>query len=375
MNTAPEDETRRAWVEVDLGALRRNFARLAERAGGASRLIAMLKADGYGLGAVAVARALAGSPPWAFGVATLEEGAELRRAGVEGRVIVFSPCPPLDAGALADYALEPAVSSLDALRRFGASAPDGAPLAVHLEIDTGMGRLGLLAEDAERWIGDLVETLRSYPLALASTFTHFHSADSDPDATLEQDRRFRAVLDALRAAGVEPGLTHAANSAALLSEGAPGHDLARPGIYLYGGGPGDPEPVASVRARVLDVRTLPAGHAVSYGATWRAEGPVRLATLGIGYGDGLRTRLSNRGFVLLGGRKAPIRGAVCMDVTVVQIAPDSSVAPGDRATLLGTDGEERITLAELADAYDAIDYEVLTGLGGRLSRIHLDGRP
>jgi alanine racemase len=375
LNTAPEDETRRAWVEVDLGALRRNFATLAERAGGASRLLVMLKADGYGLGAVAVARALGEAPPWAYGVATLEEGAELRRVGVEGRVIVFSPCPPLDAGALAASSLEPAVSSLDALRRFGSAAREGGPLSVHLEIDTGMGRLGLLAEDADRWTGELAEALRTYPLRLASTFTHFHSADSDPDATREQERRFRSALDALRAAGVDPGLTHAANSAALFSQGTSDHDLARPGIYLYGGGPGDPEPVASVRARVLDVRTLPAGHAVSYGATWRAEGPARLATLGIGSGDGLRTRLSNRGFVLLGGRKAPIRGAVCMDVTVVQVAPDSSVAPGDRATLLGTDGEERITLAELADAYDAIDYEVLTGLGGRLSRIYLDRQP
>jgi alanine racemase len=375
LNTVPEDETRRAWVEVDLGALRRNFAALAERAGGASRLIVMLKADGYGLGAVSVARALAGSPPWAYGVATVEEGAELRRAGVEGRIIVFSPCPPLDAGMLAADALEPAVSSLEALRRFGAAASGEAPLPVHLEIDTGMGRLGLLAGEAGAWTGELAETLRAYPLRLASTFTHFHSAGSDPEATREQERRFRSALETLRAAGVDPGLTHAGNSAALLSRGTAGHDLARPGIHLYGGGPGDPEPVASVRARVLDVRTLPAGHAVSYGATWRTGEPARLATLGIGYGDGLRTRLSNRGFVLLGGRKAPIRGAVCMDVTVVEVPPDAPVAPGDRATLLGMDGEERITLAELADAYDAIDYEVLTGLGGRLTRVYLEPRP
>jgi alanine racemase len=374
LDRAPKDETRRAWVEVDLGALRRNFARLAERAGGPSHLIAMVKADAYGLGAPVVAGTLRETGPWAFGVATVEEGAELRAAGIDERIIVFAPCPPLDSGALWAERLEPSVSSIDGLRWYASGGPAGGVLPVHLEIDTGMGRQGLLAGEADRWIGELGGLLEQLPVRLASTFTHFHSAEFDPEATSEQMRRYLSVLEEMRGSGIDPGRTHAANSAALLEHGLMGVELARPGIFLYGGGHGHPEPVVAVRARVLDVRTLPAGHGVSYGATWKASAPTTLATLGIGYGDGLRTSLSNRGAVLVHGAKAPIRGAVCMDVTIVEIGEDARGEVGDRVTVLGTEGEETITLAELANAMDATEYEVLTGLRGRLSRVYLESR-
>ncbi len=335
----------------------------------------MVKANGYGLGAVPVARTLAALGPWAFGIATVDEGAELRSAGLGQRMIVFSACPPLDAAALWELDLEPTISSLDALRDFGAAAPaggEGHELPVHLEIDTGMGRLGLAAAEAGRWSPELADLLGRLPVRLASTFTHFHSAEEDRAATAEQLRLYQEALVHVRSAGVDPGSTHVANSAALVEGDASGIERARPGIYLYGGGIGGSEPVASVRARILDVRHLPAGHPVSYGATWRPDRPARLATLGIGYGDGIRTCLSNRGSALVGGGKAPIRGAVCMDMTVVEIVDGADVAPGDRATLLGSDGEETITLSELARTCGTMDYEILTGLGGRLPRVYLD---
>lgn len=331
----------------------------------------MLKADGYGLGAVRLAGALGREEATrALGVATVDEGAELRAAGCEGRIVVFSPCAGRDVADLLEHRLEPAVSSVGALEALAAGTPPSRTLPVHLEVDTGMGRLGVVAGERDRWLPRVRSLLEGPGLELVSTFTHFHSAGSDDEATDAQAARFREVLEALRAAGVDPGRVHLANSEAALRRPDLVADLVRPGLYLFGGLGGDP--VASVRARVLDVRRVPEGHTVSYGATFRVSRPSRLATLGIGYGDGLRRELSNRGAALVGGRRTPIRGAVCMDVTVVDVTDVPEVEPGDVATLLGRDGGEEIALEDLASACGTIPYEILTGLGGRLPRV--DGR-
>lgn len=361
---------RRAWVEVDLGALLRNFDRLSGLAGGPHHILAMVKADAYGLGAVRVGRTLRDAGAWGLGVATVAEGAELRRAGLEERIVVFSPCPPVDAEAVVELGLEPSVSSLEGLRYFADAARPDRPLPVHVEVDTGMGRLGLRDEEAREWIRGLAAALEGSDVVLASTYTHFHSAGRDPDSVREQWERYGAVLDLVREEGIDPGLTHAANSPALLGDVGIVADLARPGIHLYGGGAHGAEPVVSVRARVVDVRTLPAGSTVGYDATWRSNRETRLATLGIGYGDGLPWKLSNRGTALVGGRTAPIRGGVCMDVTVVETTDGPPVHPGEVATLMGEDGEERITLAALARTCESMEYEILTGWGGRLPRVY-----
>lgn len=359
-------------MEVDLDALRRNYEALRTRVGGATLLLPMLKADGYGLGAVRVARALSGLEPWALGVATVDEARELRDAGSNDRLVVFSPCPPVDADEIVRLGVEPAVSSLEALRSFHEAADgDAGPLPVHLEVDTGMGRLGLLASEAGEWIPEAAALLEDGAVEVASTFTHFHSAASDPTATRRQAERFEEVLRAMRAAGLAPGPTHLANSAAILRHPELEADVARPGLYLYGGL--GAEPVASVRARVLDVRELPADHPVSYGALYRTEARARIGTLGIGYGDGLRHDLSERGHVIVHGRRAPVRGAVCMDVTAVDVTEIDEARPGSVATVLGSDGERSVTLEEMADASGTIPYEILTGLGRRLPRIYRGG--
>ena len=377
---AESNHRRRAWMEVDLGAIRRNAERLAGLRPGC-RLLPMVKADGYGLGAWRVARAVSPLDVWGLGVATADEGVALRSAGYAGRIVVFSPLPSHDAADLLEHGLEPAITSLEALEAFGVAASRTArALSVHLELDTGMGRLGLPAGEARLWSGELGRALTSHPLSLASTFTHFHSADSDEAATRKQWREFQTALQGLREAGIDPGLSHAANSAAALryKEFAP--DMIRPGIALYGGGVGSnvvpervvPERVVSVYARVIDVRDVPPGQTVSYGATYRTSTRSRLATLAIGYADGLRLELSNRGSVLLRGRRAAIRGAVCMDVTVVDVTGLQDVGVGDVATVLGCDGEEEITLQELASECRTIEYEILTGLSPRLPRISIE---
>lgn len=353
---------------MDLDALRRNYRRLVDRLGEGVGVVPMVKADGYGLGAVRLARVLEREPPtWALGVATVEEGAELRAAGCEGRIVVFFPCALRDADDLAGHRLEPAVSSVAALEAYAGRARPNRALPVHLEVDTGMGRTGLVAVRRERWVPEVRSLLARPGLELASTFTHLHSAGSDEAETDAQADRFRETLAALRRAGVDPGRVHLANSAAALRRPDLSADLVRPGLGLFGGLGG--EPVAHVRARILDVRRVPEGHTVSYGATFRTSRPSRLATLGIGYGDGLRRELSNRGEALVDGRRTPIRGEVCMDVTVADVTDVPGAEAGGVATLMGRDGGEEIGLEQVASACDTIPYEILTGLGGRLPRV------
>jgi alanine racemase len=374
LKNVPIEATERAWIEVDLGALRRNSRVIADRAGGGGRLLPMVKADAYGVGMERVVRALRPLGPWGFGVAATSEGRTLRELGWEGPVVVFAPTLPSDVPSLASERLQPVISGVEALRACADSA-EGVALAVHLEVDTGMGRLGLDWAKAGEWAPVAAEVLQRGDVRLVGTMTHFHSADRSDDAsTREQWDRLQAALVTMRSNGIDPGLVHAANSAGAMIHHGLEADLVRPGIYLYGGGGWEPaaDSVVSVRARVLAVREVAEGTTVSYGATWKAPRPARLATLGIGYADGLRRELSNRGRVLIHGVDAPIRGVVCMDTVVVDVTGREDVRPGDVGTVLGSDGEASIPLAELARLCGTIDYEILTGLGERLPRLEFD---
>ena len=368
---------RRAWVEVDLDALRSNFGSFAERLPPGCGILPMVKADAYGIGLGRAVRTLTPLGPWGFGVATTDEGIAVRSLGWAGPIVVFSPTLPSDTRALVERRLEPVIPGCDLLAACGLAArAAGAVLLFHLEIDTGMGRFGLGWRDAEHRAGEVAELLSFGGLRLRGTLTHFHSADTSSEQTIAQWRRFQSALDALRAAGVDTGFVHAANSAAALRYEEYSADLVRPGIRLYGGGKWEPHgrPVVAVKARVLDVREVEAGATVSYGATWSSPDAARLATIGIGYGDGLRRELSNRGRVLIHGQSAPIRGVVCMDSTVVEVGEQDEVQPGDVATVLGRDRGREIGLDELAELCGTIDYEILTGWSRRLPRIEIHER-
>ena len=381
----------RAWVEVDAAALRANLEAVRARVGAHARLIPMVKANGYGLGAVRVARAL--EPlAWGFGVATAEEGAELRAAGIEAPILVAGPLP-VGAEALAVRArLTPSVSDLAGVEALAAAAgAAGRRLDVHVEVDTGMGRCGFDWRDARTW-GPAVLEAAGEALRWTGVYTHFQGADAPAaEPTLTQWERFREALSALESgvgerlaaaghgdggSGALPLLVHAANSAAALRFPELAGDAVRPGIFLYGGVPAEglapgtgPRPVASVRARVLLVREVPAGSTVGYGATHRADGPRVWGTLGIGYGDGLPRGLGNRGGALVRGRRVPIVGRVSMDLTVVDLTDVPEARRGDVATLIGKDGGEEITVEDVAALAGTISYDVLTGLTARLPRV------
>ena len=356
-------ETARAWVDVDLGALVANARTLAQACG--TRLLPMVKANGYGLGAAQVARALEPLDPWGFGVATVEEGAALRASGVSRPILVASPLTPQSLGPVLENGFRPAIGDPVMLRDW--ISRSGHPF--HLEIDTGMARAGI------RWDDDAA--LRTAAGVLGSApgwegvFTHFHSADSDPESVTTQWRRFQSVLAALPR---RPLLTHAANSAAALCGHEYAGDVARPGIFLYGGRAGHAAPtpgtVAALRARVLAVREVAAGETVSYGATWRASRRTTVATLGIGYADGFPRAAEREAggpprLVELRGRPVPLVGRVTMDMCMVAV-DDDQVGVGDVATIFGG----VVSLDDQARASGTISYELLTALGSRVPRYY-----
>lgn len=375
LKTVSNEALERAWIEIDLQALVCNYRSLSEALPPGCAVLPMVKADAYGLGVLGCVNALAPLQPWGFGVASVEEGIELRLGGWTGRVVVFFPTPPLDFDRAREFEFELVMSGLSGLSSYSAAArAAGIELPIHLEIDTGLGRFGLAWNRAADWAPALRQVLDAGGVRLVGTMTHYHSADSDPAATGEQWERFGIAREAMRASGIDAGLVHTAASAAAIGSPYTVAGLIRPGIFLYGGGrhPVTPAAVLSVRARVLDVRDVAAGTTVSYGATYTTPGPARLASLGIGYGDGLRRELGNRGRVLIRGKDAPIRGVVCMDSTVVDVSDIPGVEIGDVATIIGCDGDREIPLGEHAQICETIDYEILTGWTARLRRVTAD---
>lgn len=371
----PARDRTRAWVDVDLAAIRRNLDRVREvasarvGAGARVKLVAMVKADGYGLGVERVLRAIAPARPSGYGVATLEEGLELLRLGVRGPVMVYSPLPPDSLARAVASGLIPAISDLAALRALRQlTAPAAA--AFQVEIDTGMGRAGFPLSEAASWWPEVLAATRA-GLRLFGLFTHLHSADqSDLGSARAQVAGFdKFVRDAH---GIAPDtLIHCANSAGSLRLVSGVANAVRPGIYLYGGDVGDPanppQPVAAVRARVILVRDIPPGTTLGYGATYTAGDNERWAAIGIGYGDGLPRVLGNRGWAIAGGRRVPIVGRISMDTTVVRVSGDLSV--GDIVTFVGRDGGVELSLEEVAESAGTIGYEILTGLSPRLPRL------
>jgi alanine racemase len=351
----------RGWMEVDLDAVVRNARAMAARV---PAILPMVKADAYGVGAVRVARALEQLSPWGYGVATVEEGRELRDAEIERPIVLFTSVNVEELAAVRDARLTPALASEASIDRW-ASIGGGA---WHLPIDTGMSRSGV------RWseIGALSPTLREHPPEGA--FTHYHSATLDDGTQGEQEARFERAIAELPAI---PRVLHAENSAALARSAHSRWHVGRPGIFLYGVGGGDgaqlqPEPVVSVRARIVELRTVQSGESVSYDATFRAARETRIATLPVGYADGYRRALGNRAFAIIAGRRAPVIGVVTMDMTMLDVT-DVPAEIGDIATLIGSDGGERLDIAQLAAWASASPYELLTGLHARLPRHYSGG--
>lgn len=329
----------------------------------AARLLAVVKANGYGHGSVQVARAALTGGAWGLAVATLEEAHELTGLVRADRVLVMGGLTAQHAAAAAASGCAIAVSSLEFAQALG-DRDEVVP--VHLKIDTGMGRFGCAPHEAAT-IAKFIDEAPS--LLLAGTWTHFASADSDEAMTRKQFDRF---IEALTTFEVDPGLRHACNSAGARRFPEFALDAVRPGIALYGCDWPGTKPVLAVRSVVTHLRTLAAGDTVGYGATWRAVSRTPVATVAIGYADGVNRARSNRGHVLVRGHRAPVIGAVSMDAITVEAANVPGIKVGDVVTVVGEDHGDRITAEEVAEWSNTIPYEVLTSVGPRVERRYLE---
>jgi alanine racemase len=350
----------RAWVDVDLGALRRNAEALQRRAG--VPLIPMVKADAYGIGALATVAALEPLNPWGYGVATVKEGEALRNAGVTRNIIIFTPLLRTEFAAAYAAGIIPTLGNEDDIRAWSAL---GAPY--HLAIDTGMNRSGI----PWREVHILRQVVRDCPPAGA--FTHLHSAELYDGSAEIEERLFREALATLE---IQPPFLHVANSAAIVRYDQSPWNAIRPGIFLYGVGSGpdaklQPEPVVHIRSRVVDIRWVEAGDTISYDATYTAPTRQRIATVAAGYGDGYPRSLSDRGVALLHGYRIPVRGRVTMDMTMFDVT-DVPCQIGDVVTLMGRDNGDILTAEEVGAMADRSPYELLTGLSVRLDRVYHD---
>ena len=368
----------RAWAEIDLGAFRGNL-RAAKKLAGKAEVWPVLKANAYGHGARAIARACAEEGVAQIGVGDSREALELREAGVSLPLLVLGTVIDAEVPALLRHDVEVGVHSESRVLKLAEQARRaGRPLGVHLKVDTGMGRLGVRPEAALR-VAQAV--MQEQALRLRGVMTHFASPGGGMDPfTASQQALFLAMLQDLRNAGVSVPRVHCANSAALFTGVAPVGDAVRPGIALYGVLPDALpqavrlQPVMSLRTQVVFLKDIPAGTPVGYGGRWQAHRPTRLAVLPIGYCDGVPYRVGaeGRGRVLVRGRRCPVVGAVSMDYCTIDVGHVPGVDVGDTVTLIGADGRERISVQDMAEAAGTIPYEITCSIGSRVSRVYLD---
>lgn len=362
----PRDQ-RGTFAEIDLSAFERNIDSIVARLPQGTRLVALLKANAYGHGAVELARRCAPEKVAMIGVALLEEALELRRAGIDLPILVLGALNEVQVKLALDYGITLGVPGPEPLEHIARVAQQ-REVAIHLKLDSGMGRMGCVESELPR----VVELLRANPrIKLEALYTHLANAgDAHDPFTDEQVERFETLVEALREAGITAPKSHVANSAATMRGITPG-DYARVGIALYGAEPLDNDslrldPVMRWRTEIVRLKELPPGHAVGYGTTFRTKRASRIATLPVGYADGYRRALGNRAEVLVRGKRVPVVGRVSMDLTTIDVTDVRDVAVGDEVILLG----DSIRVEELAAKLDTISYEVFCGVSARVPRVY-----
>jgi alanine racemase len=370
----------RSYALISREQIVRNYRSVRAAAGSGVAVMAVVKADAYGHGAVEVARVLVGEGVEWLAVSSVTEGVTLRRAGIRASILVMTGFLPHEWDALADSGLTPAVQSLDELASLDRMARGaGRTVGYHLKIDSGMNRLGTPAAAEE-----IITALRAATHArLNGLMTHFASpADYTSTQTDQQTAYFTAMVERLRNAGFAPPHVHISSTNALAYKRNPGWlTMVRPGHALYGyvsPARGDaPKPVLDVKpvltwkAKILVVKEIPEGARVGYGGAFRAPQPMRIAVLAAGYADGVPHRLSNRGKVIAAGKLAPILGTVCMDLTTIDISHTTSLGPGDEVTLLGREGDVSLDAQQMARMAGTISYAILCGIGERVERVYI----
>jgi len=363
---------------IDLSAIRRNVRQIRASLPEATRMIAVVKANAYGHGVIPVSRAALGAGADSLAVAIPEEGIELRSAGFRVPILVLGLTLPQQASLFLDHDLTATVASIEGLQALHTAAINKeSRVRVMIKLDTGMGRIGVRPEEA---VFFAQQALSMSHIEVAGLFTHFATADeADVSFTLTQLERLNQTVAALRNAGIKLPVISAANSAATDAFPATHFDAVRPGIILYGLPPDpamsmhlDLKPVMSLVTRIVFIKQVPAGTPVNYGCTYRTPAPTWLATLPIGYADGYSRHLSNKAEVLVRGIRRRVVGRICMDQAVIDLGPNCDAAVGDEVMLCGRQGQDEITLTELAVLAGTINYELACGISPRVPRVYID---
>lgn len=364
-------------AEIDLSALRHNFRLIRAASDKESSLLAVVKADAYGHGAIEVARVLMSEGASLLAVALVEEAIALRQAGIDAPILVMGGIGPGGEAAFPEFNLTPYLFDLETAGRLSAAyRTAGRDCRYHLKVDTGMGRIGVPMME----LPSVLDALGRFDnMHMAGLMTHFALADEPENSLTDQQvRLFRSVVNDVREAGFTPGYLHAANSAGIFAREIPECNLARPGIALYGGWPSghfqelDLRPVMSLRTRITQLKTVPAGAGISYGHTFITDRPTRVATLPVGYADGYNRLLSNRGEGLVRGQRVPVIGRVCMDWIMIDVTDVDGVDINDEVTLLGRDDQGNVIRAEeWAGKIGTINYEVFCGISKRVPRCYI----
>lgn len=369
----------RVYAAVDLDAILHNMEEMHKVIDKNTKIMAVIKTDGYGHGAVPIGKELEPLPyVWGYAVATVEEGMILRRNGLKKPILVLGATFPEQYEAMARNDIRPNVFSLRMARQMSEAMEQlGLELKVHVKIDTGLSRLGfqVTKEDAAE-----IAQISGLPhMILEGIFTHYAKADaSDKTMAAEQLDAFVQMKELLKEQGVEPEICHSSNSAGIIDMPQANMDLVRAGISLYGMWPSDEvqrdkldlRPVMSLKSRIVFLKELEAGRTVSYGATYEVKENARIATIPVGYGDGYPRSLSNKGYVLIRGQKAPICGRICMDQFMVDVTHIPETKEGDEVTLIGRDGAECITMEEMGELSGRFHYEFACDLGKRIPRVY-----
>ncbi|MFQ5812334.1 MAG: alanine racemase [Anaerolineae bacterium] len=367
------------WAEVDLDAIAHNTRELKRHVGEKTQLMAVVKANGYGHGAVPVAETALDNGASRLTVNRAVEGVQLRQAGITAPILILGYTLPAQAEAIVRWDLTPTVNTPEQAQALSATAShQGKVIPIHIKIDTGLGRFGLLPEEV---VGFIQAVSALHNLVLEGVYTHFALADAaDKTYTLKQFETYLEVVKRLEEAGFTIPIKHVANCAAALDLPETHLDMVRCGIALYGLRPSNEveptiplRPAMALKSQVARVRTLPAGSSISYGCTYTTSEPTRVALVPVGYGDGYHRLLSNRGQVLIRSQRAPIVGRVCMDQFVVKVSHIPDVQQHDEVVLLGRQGDDEISAEEVAAWAETINYEVTTSILPRVTRVYLKG--
>ncbi len=373
----------RAWAEISLDALSHNVKEICRQLSPQTQYCAVVKADAYGHGEEFVCRRLYEDGVRFFAVSSFEEAVRVRKWCPEGEILILGYTAPECAPMLAENDILQAVISVDHARALSAFAKPGCPVRCHIKLDTGMGRIGVQTEEEAACLWELETILELPGLQTEGLFTHFAAADEDtPDSvayTDHQEETLFRIAGELREKGVALRHVHCMNSAAVCYRNQPESTLARAGIIMYGLKPNAAldmplalQPVLSLRSRISHIKTVEPGTSISYGRTYCTTKPGRIATVTIGYADGYSRQLSNKGEVLVGGKRCPVRGRVCMDQLMIDVTDAPAAEIGAVVTLIGQDGDECITADEVASVCGTIGYEIVCGISKRVPRLFLE---